>query len=132
LTAEDKEPFEVTLPVCGKKLELRLLRVKDEDEVQRFVSQRAGAESDGDPSYTYRLSRFIVSIDGKKVSALEALAFVESMVGGDSLVMRQTVEKNDCGADLTLELSCVRCGESWREIMPFTTEFFRPSSSSGG
>jgi len=129
LTPEDKEPFEVKLPVSGKTLGLRLLRTKDESAVQSFVRQRVlhGMEEEGDPAYMYRLSRYIVTIDGETSTGVEALTLVENMVGGDSLAMRQAITDNDCSVDLRIKRVCSRCGSPLEELLPLTSEFFRPN-----
>lgn len=131
LTPEDKEPFELALPVRKKVLGLRLLRVRDEDEVQRYTKQRTarGVPESGDPSYVYRLSRHIVTIDGETVTPLAALNFCNNppLVGRDSLALRAAIEDHDCGVDMMIDVTCNRCGEVFTDMLPFTAiEFFRP------
>ena len=132
LTENDHEPFEVTLPVSKKVLGLRLLRVRDEQEIARYARQKAftrRAAEPGDPAYTYRLAQHIVTIDGEATGVVSALAFCETMVGQDSLVIRDAIEDNDCVADLVLTHACSRCGDTHDEVMPLTADFFRPGAT---
>ncbi len=130
LTDADTEPFFVDLPMSGKKLGLRLLRVEDEQEIRRFVRQTAmtgRTAAEGDPSYIYRLARHVVSIDEQKVTTVQAVRFCENMIGGDSARMRHAVEESECGVTLTLKHTCSACGAAFEELLPFSDEFFRPS-----
>lgn len=132
LTEDDIEPYEVGLSVEKKKVELRQLRVADEIAIQGYTKQhalRSGVKAQGDPAYMFRMSRSIVTIDGKEVSPVEALSFCEKLYGQDSLAIRNTLDDHQCGVDLMLDLSCPQCGKRIEEMMPFTTEFFRPKSA---
>ena len=133
LEEADKEPFEVKLPSSGKTLGLRLLRVRDEVEVQRRVRQTSmkGPVVEGDPAYEYRLALHIVTIDGEEVNVLQALTLCENMLGGDSLVMRNAIDEQSPGVRLLLHNACDRCGETYDRTMPFTASFFRPGAESG-
>jgi len=129
LTEKDKEPFECELPIAKKKLSLRLLRVADEKEIRRYTTQvlnRPGRGGDGDVAYTYRLARHIVKIDGEEIDSRKALELVDGMGGGDSLVLRNSIDAHDCGVELHLSLVCPRCEYLVERMLPFTAEFFRP------
>jgi len=130
LTEGDVEPFEVELPFSKRKVSLRLMRVRDEKEVQRYLKRNSGklSKEQGDPTYILRLSKHIVAIDGKDVSPVDALSFCEEMHGGDSVTIANTIDEHDPGVDLRIEQNCSICGFSSEEIMPFTNEFFRPKS----
>jgi hypothetical protein len=135
LTEDDFEPFEAKLPVSGKTVALRLLRNRDEDEVHRYVKREVSrSSSDGDPSYMIRLSKHIVSVDGRTLSPVESLSFVEGLAAKDSLVIRNTVDSHDCGVDLEVQCECPICRDMFEQTMPFTQEFFRPTRllESGG
>lgn len=127
------EPFPVKLPVSGKELMCRLLRGKDERAILRYSEQRyaKGELVDGDPAYTYRLARHIVSIDGKEVDPNVALAFVESLVAKDSMTIRNTVDSIDSGVNTDLTIECPRCSALIELPLPFTAQFFRPRSFGG-
>jgi len=66
-------------------------------------------------------------IDETEVGIREAMEFVETIKGEDSLHLRDEIVGNDVGPDLWLEPECEYCGyPNGPFIMPFTTEFFRP------
>ncbi len=124
-TKDDKEPFEVELPACKKKVTLRFLRGFDETEVENFVKQMDNAgKEEGDPGYAFRLSRFIDKIDGKEVDAIEKLKFCENMIGMDSLKIRHTIAEKETGPILTVSAKCPNCQSPIRTILPLTTDFF--------
>ena len=134
LTVADKEPFDVDLPVSKKKLSLRLLRVKDEQEIQRSVKRQSSFSANqnqesvgGGADYIHRLAKHIVAIDDEEVEMPQAMKFVESMLGRDSLAMRRKIEECDCGVELVIETFCQQCSSPIEQLMPFTAEFFRPS-----
>lgn len=121
----DVEPFEVLLPLSKKKLSLRFLRCKDEVEIDRFVRDLpSGKAANGDPSYAYRLARHIALIDGQDVGILKALAFCETMIGQDSLTMRNAIAANETGIDFTIKVACPGCQKLIQTSLPFTEAFF--------
>lgn len=129
-TEDDTEPYDVKLPVSGKTLSLRFLRGSDEKAVEDFISQLPSADSDeGDPAYAFRLARHIAKMDGEDVDSLEKLNFCESMIGKDSLKMRQAIATHETGADLSIESTCPGCRKVIVSSLPLTDEFF-PSSVS--
>lgn len=125
LTEDDGPTFDVELPMAGVKLTLRRLTGRDELEVMRYASSRPSNIEDGDPEYIYRLSRYIVQIDGEDVDGTTSLDFCEEMIAGDSATMRDAIEANDCGVDISFNHTCNRCGWMFDSQMPFTTDFFR-------
>ena len=133
LDATDEEPFKVTLPMSKQKLELRLLRVKDEEDIKRYTNQANSRFPDGhmgDLGYEYRLAKHVITIDGAPVTTLEAMKIFEEMHARDSLAMRLTLEKHESGLELNLKCSCSSCGNSFEQPLPMTAEFFRPSTIS--
>jgi len=131
-TEDDTEEFDVKLPVSNKTVTLRLLRVNDENELAKHVRRegmRSGVKAEGDPAYTQRIARSIVAIDGQQRKPMEVLSFVEDLYGQDSLKIRNELEERDPGVDMLLNVDCPHCGNTIEEMLPFTTEFFRPKSN---
>lgn len=124
------EPFEVVLPVRGDTIKFRLLRGDDEKAIERAANQSIARGLEiGDPTYTLRLARHIVAINEKEYDASklsEVNRYVESLIGKDSVALRDAIEAADCGVDITLRLDCPRCGDFLEQSMPMTAEFFRP------
>ena len=131
-TEDDTEEFDVTLPLTNKVITLRLLRVYDETELAKHAKRegmRSGVKAQGDPTYIQRIARSVVAIDGQQRKPLEVIAFVEELYGQDSLKIRNALENQDPGVDMLLNVDCPHCGNTIEEMMPFTTEFFRPKSN---
>jgi len=130
LTEKDGvEPWEITLPRSGDKIQFRLLRVEDESDIRRWSRQAYQRSVQvGDPAYAYRLGTHIVSVNGKTVDPLERLEYAEEMIGADSLSLRNAIEKKDFGVRLQLDATCPSCGHESKSRLPFDREFFRPSN----
>lgn len=125
-----KEPWEVSLPQSGDRLEFRLLRIKDETEIRRWSREAYSRTAQvGDPAYCFRLAKHIVSINGKPADPVEALDLVENMLGRDSLEFRNAIDKHEFGVQLMLEPECPACSHVGKVRLPFDREFFRPSYS---
>lgn len=124
-----KEPVEIMLPECGKKVGLRFLRGTDEEAVTKYAKRVMMQTNDGaDPSNIHRLARQIVAIDDVAPANLAAAEeWVRTLTAGDSLRMRKAIDDVEPGVDLTLYPDCRVCGEANEMEMPFTAEFFRPT-----
>lgn len=124
-TKGDKEPFDVDLPVCKKKVSLRFLRGFDEKEIENYVRQlpNAGGE-DGDPGYEFRMSRFIAKIDGEDIDPIEKVRFCEGLIGRDSLAIRQAIAEHETGPVMTIRAKCPGCQRDISTLFPLTSEFF--------
>ena len=129
LTEADGEPFYADLPFTRKKVGLRLLRVRDEKEIERYAKQRLITAEPGDPAYSYRLAKHIVSIDDQVIQDLMLVEMIDNLPSKDSFAILDAIEDHNCGPDLFLSVTCPRCGQDIREVMPFTAEFFRPKRS---
>jgi hypothetical protein len=141
------EPFQVTLPISGAVVSCRLLRGKDETEIARYAKQRQNIDqSPGDPAYLYRLVRHIVAVakatgevspqlvafeTSQKDGPLHAQRFVDNLLAGDSLELRNGIDAKDCGPDMNLVMTCRNCGREVSLVMPLTADFFRPKSYRG-
>lgn len=123
------EPIIVDLPLCKKKVGLRLLRLKDEKEVRRLSEQRLLMQNpdDGDPSYEVRIAKHICQIDGKPVDIRAAIEFVENLYVRDTAAIKQAIYDNDCGVNLLINPECRRCGRTFQTRFRITPDFFRPS-----
>ena len=132
------EPFNVILPLSKAEIGLRLLRVSDEIQIERFQDQsyRKGVVDNGnsgDPSYSYRLACNIVSIKSengvidntglKHITAINT--WIDSLYARDAAAIRQQVLDHDCGLDIEVKFSCSRCGDESGVMLPMTPDFFR-------
>jgi hypothetical protein len=124
-TDKDKEPFDIVLPRCKKTVSLKFLRGSDEAEIESYIKGLpSGVQIEGDPSYEFRLSRFIAKIDGKEVDMLEKLHFCENLIGADSLAIRRAIAENETGPIMTIKAQCPQCRNELTTYLPLTNEFF--------
>ena len=142
------EPFSVKLPRSQATVSLRLLRGKDEIATMNFAKKmrmqlakvKLQSSSPGDPGYTNRLSRMVVSLltsDGQTITPTNPLdgqlliqEFVNHLPALDTIAIENAYQDNDCGVDLFLDLVCPNCRGDQRQVLPLTEEFFRPGSLS--
>ena len=121
--------FTIKLPILGNSLTLRLLTGRDEEKIQRYVKQITARTRGKGASveYIYRLARRVEAIDGSEVGIREAMEFVESLKGQDSLHLRDELVNHDVGPELEVSPDCQHCGfPNGPFAMPFEAEFFRP------
>jgi len=138
-----QEPFEVVLPMSGKKVGFRLPRGSDEVMIAKYSERMLGgrgkkrtvAKKQGDPAYIYRTALLIETLDNIDVSDTQLMKdkieFVEKLIGGDSMALQAAIRDNDCGIDTEMLERCPRCNKINEFIMPFTAEFFRPAPGRG-
>jgi hypothetical protein len=144
------EPFELVLPYSGSRLQFRLLRGYDEEEIESHIERINKARLKGgslrtrggriireadegekkkkhiDPSFRFRLARQVVAVDSKDLDFDEALEFVSNLKAPDSLALRQAIDKTAPGIDMRLLVDCEWCGFENDHILPFTSEFLNP------
>jgi len=127
------EPFEFTLPSTRRRIGLRFLRGSDEREVARVARRMKLKSTDaGDPSFIERLKAMIVTVDGEELTAAAKNHFVTNMDMGDSIQLQNHIDDQECGPDLKLVIPCPGCGADNEMAMPFTADFFRPTSRKRG
>jgi len=129
----DTPPYFVTLTDKKTEVGFRLLSGKDEVEIERYRNQifKKRSIKAGDPSYSYTIAQHIVSINQKEVDLRESLEFVRDMVGMDSLVLQDAIQKKEPGISRGLEFECPQCGYDVETLMPYSAEFFRPKLGGG-
>lgn len=143
-----KEPFEVELPMSKIKLKLRLLRGNDEADLtklQKTVFKRIDSSVDGDPLYSVRMVKHIVSAEipskteGGEPTIIEngpeqerrLVNLYETLPARDGMALRDCLSEHDCGINTELEFSCPSCKDSFNAILPVKLEFFRPGGNKG-
>ena len=117
--------FDFKLPISGKQIKLRLLTVKDVDditiqrdyELDTLKSQYAN-------SLTYTLEKQIVDIDGN--SDIEDIKeFISIMRVGDSRAIRKYIDTIESGLDMNIKIE-VPGGEPFTTFLPININFFWP------
>jgi hypothetical protein len=118
----EKGNFETTLPVSGKKVELRLLSLKDKLEIDKILDSYPSERTA--PVVTTRLSKHIVSLDGDEDLG-KIVTFIDKMPIGDSKYIRRFILDNEPRLDLSKEVTAPS-GEKVVVNIAFGVEFFRP------
>ena len=117
------------LPDAKKTVDLRFLRGHDEMRVVKRTKRPLLQSVDaGDPSYLFRFALQIMRIDGEEVDLGKKELFIRKLTATDTAHMRIETEAAEPGIDLTVYPECAGCGAASQMPMPFTAEFFRPSS----
>lgn len=122
------EPFEVELPVCKRKVGLRLFRISDEKDVQNYEKVRENRNEDN-PGYVYRIAKHIATVDGSEIPVDEAMRFVEPLHAMDTEAIREGIIDHDCGVDLQMDRQCEGCGRVNEIFFEFTADFFRSNTA---
>lgn len=124
----DAEPFFITLPISKIKIGFDLLREKDMKEIRRFASKetKKGFLAEGDPAYSYRIAKQIVSVNDRSLDMLTALELVNRLPAKDSAVLKNAFDKKTPGVMTGIQKDCVSCGKTIETDLPMSAEFFRP------
>lgn len=124
------EPIEVNLTDSGHVLLVRFLRGTDEERIAKRSKRTRMASNDmGDQSHIYRLALQIVAVDDEdNWPDAKKEAFVRQLSAGDTARWRIAVDDKEPGLDLTVYPACNACGADNEMSLPFTAEFFRPTS----
>lgn len=126
---DQKEPIEVDLTDCGKRVGLRFLRGYDEAQIARVARRLSLQNNDaGDPSIVTRMALQLVTIDGEPAGDLAVKeAFVKAMTMPDAQDWQNAVSDLSSGVGLLTHHDCSSCGSVNELGLPFTGEFFRPA-----
>jgi hypothetical protein len=121
LPEDFKQPFPVTLPKSGEKVQLRLLTAGDEIEVERYSRKHKKT------ALLYRYARTIVE-DMDVIARTENLA---SMEAKDLMAIMAFQEKFFHGPEMRTAFVCPEedCGEEDELDIPFRLDFFFPNVS---
>lgn len=123
------EPLLVHLPDAGKELGLRFLRGYDEAAVAKIAKRMRMASNDGsDPSNLLRIARQIVTVDGEKMHEKEKDIMLRGFTASDILKVSRVLDAAEPGIDTTFHPTCTHCGADSEVEMPFSAEFFRPTT----
>jgi hypothetical protein len=128
------EPFTVKLPT-GEVVQYRMLRlsdlVKSEEFIAAQVEQGGGMQAPGasvrpeGALHNYLLARLIVSLNGARMTPLQAAVWVRKALTPTLNVLRADIARREYGYDLIPRFKCAKCGQSFRVRLPIDTNFFR-------
>ncbi|MFA6049835.1 MAG: hypothetical protein WC761_01440 [Candidatus Paceibacterota bacterium] len=119
--------FRFKLPKTGKTVGFRFLTGKEEEEIIAEVEMRKKRGILNTNIVTTRLSRCIVELDGQTDRGL-INKFVSYMPAMDSLHLREYIDANEPGVDMTVEFKCTSCDHYEEVSMPMGPSFFWPNA----
>lgn len=119
--------FTFKLPVSKKTVTFKFATGLDEDELVQTAEKKKSLGLGEDNLVTTKLLQSIVALDGNPDRG-EISRFVSSMPALDSLKLRQHIEDNEPGIDMTQETECPVCGNVEEVSMPIDVSFFWPSA----
>jgi hypothetical protein len=127
------EPFTVDFDLLGKSCSWRMLRGKDEQEIDKYVrrvkkrSAKLGTTLDEEVEDLYRQAIRIVKIDDEPVSNIEdAIELINALKGKDVLALHRSIASLNIGIDPEIEIKCTNCGYLNEMALPRDKSFFRP------
>ena len=125
---QGKNEFEYELPVTKKKVTFKFLTEADEKNkkaVERFI--KSGNEAKIENKITSFLENSIVSIDGVR-DKNKIKHFTTYMPAFDSKSLRNFINENEPGIDMSQKFECSGCGTINDAKLPVNSEFFWPST----
>jgi hypothetical protein len=124
-----REPITLDLVDERVQIQVRFLRGHDEAKIAKRAKRLAMTSNDlGDQSAIYRQALQIVTIDGEERKEAHKEAFVRQLSSHDLAQLRIAVDDVEPGLDLRIFPTCDKCGADNELSLPFTAEFFRPTT----
>jgi hypothetical protein len=129
-----EEPYFVEIEAFNGGVSLRLMTVKDDMEVDSYISQKRKMKLvSAEDEWSIRFAKTIVDIvvDGNDMENLtlkDKILFFEGLPGKDSQKIREFHNKFDHGVDLRVPFVCSNCAfESDKMGLQINQSFFIPS-----
>lgn len=123
--------MEITLPVTGKlvKLKLQTPRSIDNIAIKKKELMKESPEMETDPTVLFTLINVIDTVDGVVMDPMKLNAWIRNLPMRDSNKILNAVRKvNDkIGYDLTLNFKCKSCGLDYTNSFRISNEFFGPT-----
>jgi len=121
-----EEPFETDpLPITNEVITWRLPRVADVETAEDFAARLGDANTDeGNPMHSFLLALQIVAINGRRVSRLEAMRWVQGSATQTLSGFRDHTGLRSWGYDTRPRFRCP-CGASFKVRLPLDGAMFR-------
>lgn len=125
------ENLELTLPITGKIVKLKLQTPRSIDDIQikkkELITSMPDMETD--PTILFTLISIIDTVDGQVYDRLKLETWARNLPMRDVNKMINAVKKlNDrIGYDLALKLKCKSCGLDYTSTFRINNEFFGPT-----
>lgn len=125
---EMEEAFNITLPVNGDKLKLKLLSQGDMENISKEIKKlnREGRLKDPEGyEYVYRFAKIIESINGEEKEIRELVEYIDNLNLRDFDAIKKALNSVKIGIDTTNIRVCKNCGEEVEVFGVTVPEFFR-------
>ncbi len=125
---EMEKEFNLTLPVCGDRVELQLISQGDMEKIADTIKRlnRQGKLKDPDGyEYTYRFASIIKSINGEELDIKEVIDYVDNLNLRDFDEIKKALTNVKMGIDTSNIRTCKNCGEEVEVFGVTVPEFFR-------
>lgn len=131
----DKEEYvkcsEITLPVTGKRIKLRMQtpRTLDDVVIKAKEAKRKNPSFVGEPAYLFTLESMIDTIDGNRPEEFRIIPFLQKLPMMDTnYIIRSAQKLNEMfGIETTVINTCGTCGLDYNCNFRTTSEFFGPT-----
>lgn len=120
----------ITLPQCGKQIELNFTTPRMLDEIERKRADRLAKDADQlDPRLELTLKAIISKVDGKVLSYVQLETFINKLSMKDiNYIIKSSDKLNGrIGVDTTFGCQCGKCRANYLSTFCFTPEFHSPS-----
>lgn len=124
-----KSHLNITLPVSGKNIELKLQTPRILDEVFTKSKELLAKSSDSksEPALLFNIISMISKVDGKVVEDFKLESFVRKLAMKDTNYILNHIKAINFGLDTTIKCKCKSCKQSYESRLPITGEFFGPT-----
>lgn len=118
------EPFELTLPIAGDTIGLRLFRGEDESALQKYSESYKKGDL-GDSTFIFRLTRQLMSVEGEELTDSQKKDYIENLIMKDFNAIEEALVKNDSGMIPSVKADCPKCDYRIETTLPLGPTFFR-------
>lgn len=125
---EMEELFNITLPVNGDTLELKLLSQGDMENISNTIKKLNRQDKLKDPEgyeYTYRFASLIKSINGEELEIKDVINYIDELNLRDFDEIKKALSLLKIGIDTSNTRICKNCGEEVEVFGVTVPEFFR-------
>lgn len=120
--------FSFTLPVSKIKIKFKLLRNKDEYDINSSLKKykKLNLNNGVSSEISTRLSYIITEINGERNFQKTEKFIRNEMTSRDSIALRKKIAEVTPGIDTNLDFTCSECGYENRISIPIDVNFFWP------
>lgn len=109
-----EDPRVVELPVSKDKVEIKLLRGKDESKIVSMsnrIRQSQKGVNGVDSAHILQMIVPVVSVNGKPIDGNDKIEWIENLIGRDAAALRKAVTDVDFGVNTSTEATCPACSK---------------------